>query len=116
MTVLCCPAAFRAPEVKTTHRKLARGVKIAQIVACACQSARASQHKRSVILLPRQRINSLSNLHRGRQLVGDEGVAPLTHQRRVQEQGAVDGMTKGLGPLVTNSRLRRREATCDREI
>src|SRR6516164_4695191 len=90
----------RVPDMQTTHGGLPRSVELAQIVVRACQSAGTSELECSVIRLLRQRVNSWGNLHRRRQLVGDEGVAPLTHQRGIQEQGAVKRVTKGLHTLV----------------
>src|ERR1700686_725682 len=100
------PYASRAPELKSTHCVLSRGLEISQEVGRACQSAIGTYQERGVFLLLRQRVNALGNLHRGRQLVSHGGIVPLTDQRRIQEQWTIARMTQGLRALVTNSGLR----------
>jgi len=46
------------------------------------------------------RVNALGKLHCYAQLVGDEGMAPLTHQRNIQEHWAIQGMTQALRALI----------------
>src|ERR1700746_1113887 len=45
-----------------------------------------------------------------------EGEYPLSHQRGVQAQGAIQQLTQGLGAFVTNAGLGCPQASGDREV
>ena len=56
-----------------------RDADISQKIEGACQNAAGSYHHTRIIQFLRHCVNSLGNLHRGRQLVSVEGIAPLTY-------------------------------------
>src|SRR5258707_5295974 len=82
--------APRAPNLNTTHRVLSRGLELAQIVERRYQSLTGSYHYGGVVLLHCQRMDSLRDPQRCTQLVRDIGIAPLSHQRGIQEHSAVE--------------------------
>jgi hypothetical protein len=69
----------RAPDLNTTHRVLSRSLEIAHEVERSRESPAGPYDEHRVVLILRERIDTLGNLHRCRQLVSDEGIAPLTH-------------------------------------
>src|SRR5271166_6452593 len=81
--------ASRAPDLNTSFYVLSCRFEIAQKVERDCQSDVASYHKRRVILLLRQRVDSFGNPHRCSHLVSDEGITTLTHQCGKQEHGMI---------------------------
>src|ERR1700722_11336835 len=77
--------AFRTPDLKTTRRVFSCGLEFARIVERARKSSASSYHERGIFLFLRQRVNSFGNLHRGGELLVDEGIAPLTYQCQIQK-------------------------------
>jgi hypothetical protein len=79
----------------------------------AGQSAIGSEHEHSVILFLRQGVNSFGDLHRGRHLVREQPIAPLTYEGHTKEERTTELVRQGLGPLVTDSGLGRSESPGD---
>jgi len=82
-----------------------RGLELAHPEERVCQSAVGLRQEDRVILLQRQRVKSLGNLHRGRQPVGDEGMHAAAQEGQVQERRTVKRLTQGLRTFVTKARL-----------
>src|SRR6516162_5317840 len=104
------------PDINSTHRESSSGLKITGPVERRCQSVACPNHLRRVILLLRQRVSSFGNLHRSRQLVSHQSMAPLPDECDVQEPRTSERMTQGLGALVTNSCPRCSQSSNGHEI
>ena len=87
--------ATRAPDLKTMHRVLSRGLKIAHIVErelpTRCRLLSLAQSHSA--LGPASKLGSQSALLT-RQLVGHEGIAPLTYKRHIQHPGSIERTTQ----------------------